>query len=662
MSTLSPWLSNLRKAVKLGLSSLYKEPPKTAVEWADADDGFYMSAESSYQEGKWITDPVQRAILNAMGNDLIRVVNLIKSARVGYTKLLVANIGYKIQHKRRNVLAYTPTDPDADEFSKRHINGLIRDVPLLLNLAPWFGRKHADNTINARRFANRKMLWCLGGKAARNYREKSADEVIYDELSKFDANIEGEGAPISLGDRRLQGATNPKSIRGSTPGIAGECQITKAVEESPHLLRYNIACPCCGGEQVLMWGGKDCAYGFKWEVDSLGQPTKAWYVCAHKGCEFYHHQMVEASEQGRWVCEKTGIWTRDSMDWFDQDGQPIATPQKVSFHIWTAYSTRTTWLEIVADWLNVKGDIEKLIAFVNTVLGEVWEADQSERLDWEVLYGRREIYPEVPDAALGLFGGIDTQDDRYEGRVWAIGAGEEKWLIHRFILHGDPASAELRRKVGVEIQRQFKRSDGTPMSVERWCWDAGGHYSDEVAEESIKHGVRWVIPIFGASAYGKPIANFPRRRKNKVYKTEVGTDNAKELIYNQLRIEVPQPWKPTPGCIHFPLADYCDEDELKQITAERKKPVMVKGKREMRWDSGGRRNEALDCLVYALAALRISQTRFGFDLEALERSRLSSSRDQGAPPPTKPRKKKSDQSAQDVNNAFLSTTGNSPWL
>ncbi|WP_438811609.1 phage terminase large subunit family protein [Pseudomonas lurida] len=49
-----------------------------------------------------------------MGNDLIAVVNVLKSARVGYTKMLVANKGYKIQHKKRNVLSWCPTDPDAD--------------------------------------------------------------------------------------------------------------------------------------------------------------------------------------------------------------------------------------------------------------------------------------------------------------------------------------------------------------------------------------------------------------------------------------------------------------------------------------------------------------------------------------------------------------------
>lgn len=660
MTTSQPWINDLGSAVKLGLQALYKEPPMTAVEWADKH--FYMSAESSYNEGKWETAPFQVAILNAMGNDLIKVVNFVKSARIGYTKLLMANIGYKIQHKRRNVMMWSPTDPDAEDISKSHVNGLIRDVPVLLELSPWFGRKHSDNTLDNKVFANRRNLWIRGGKASRNYREKSADEVIYDELSKFDADIEGEGSPTFLGDKRLDGAVYPKSIRGSTPKKEGSCQITKAAEESPYRLRFHVACPHCHKEQTLKWGGKDCEYGLKWEKSALNEAEKAWYCCEHCAGIFFHQDMVAASYAGRWICEVTGIWTRDAIDWFGSDDEPIRTPRSVAFYCWAIYSTWTTWLSLVDEWLKVKGDREKLITFINTTRGEVWEEDQGERVDWENLYGRREIYPctdHVPEQTLGLFGGIDTQDDRYEGRVWAFGAGEEMWLIRRFILTGDPASVELRRKVGIEINREFKRPDGTPMRVERWCWDAGGHYSDEVAEESIKHGVRWVVPIFGASTYGKPIANFPRRRKNKIYKTEVGTDNAKELIYGRLNIVVPQPWTETPGCIHLPLADWCDEDELKQLTAERKMPVMVKGKRELRWDSGGRRNEALDCLVYALAALRISQQRFGFDLDALEAGRLA-----GAKPVAAEviEKQTTNQTAQEVTNTFLSTTGGSPWL
>jgi len=105
-----------------------------------------------------------------------------------------------------------------------------------------------------------------------------------------------------------------------------------------------------------------------------------------------------------------------------------------------------------------------------------------------------------------------------------------------------------------------------------------------------------------------------------VYLTEVGTDNAKELIYNRLKNQpdVAMRDQPQPGVIHFPANDeICDEDELKQLTAETKRLKVVQGRRVYRWDAGGRRNEALDCLVYAVAALRISQQRFGLDLDAL---------------------------------------------
>lgn len=613
MNMSSPWLIDLTKAVKLGLQSLYKEPPLTASEWADKH--FYLSSESSYQEGRWETAPFQVAILNSMGNDLIREVNVVKSARVGYTKMLMANIGYKIQHKRRNILCYTPTDGDSDEMMKRHVESMIRDVPALLALAPWYGKKHRDNTTDAKVFSNKKVVWCLGGKAARNYREKSPDEVIYDELSKFDGDIEGEGSPTFLGDKRLEGATFKKSIRGSTPGIAGECQITKAAEEASRKMRFHIPCPCCGKEQVLKWGGPDTEFGIKYTKNEVGEAERAWYVCEHNGCEFEYHQAVEAAKEARWICEKTGIWTRDSHEWFGHDDQPALTPKSVAWYVWTAYSTFTTWLDIVSDWLKIGSDRDKLKTFVNTTLGETWEEDEGEKVEWEHLYARREVWEVLPERAVILVGFIDTQDDRYEGRVWAYGSGEESWLVDRWILNGDPASEELRRKVGLRLHDTYRRADGNVLRVALWGWDSGGHYTDEVYAESRKHGIMWVIPTKGHSIYGKPIADFPKtKHKSGTYLTMIGTDNAKETIYSRLRIQ-PQPGAAVPGCIHLPANDeICDEDELKQLTAERKVMKVVKGKRMHMWDAKGRRNEALDCCVGALAMLRVAQQRFGVDL------------------------------------------------
>ena len=60
-----------------------------------------------------------------------------------------------------------------------------------------------------------------------------------------------------------------------------------------------------------------------------------------------------------------------------------------------------------------------------------------------------------------------------------------------------------------------------------------------------------------------------------------------------------------------------DLTEAQQLTAEEQVEKWVDGRKKILWDSKKRRNEALDCFVYALAALRISISRWQLDLSAL---------------------------------------------
>lgn len=131
-------VNRLRHFVRAGLRSLFRPEPQTAVEWADAN--YYLPKESAYQEGRWETLPFQRAIMNAMGSDYIREVNVVKSARVGYSKMLLGVYAYFIEHKQRNTLIWLPTDGDAENFMKTHVEPTIRDIPSLLALAPWYGK------------------------------------------------------------------------------------------------------------------------------------------------------------------------------------------------------------------------------------------------------------------------------------------------------------------------------------------------------------------------------------------------------------------------------------------------------------------------------------------------------------------------------------------
>jgi phage terminase large subunit GpA-like protein len=77
----------------------------------------------------------------------------------------------------------------------------------------------------------------------------------------------------------------------------------------------------------------------------------------------------------------------------------------------------------------------------------------------------------------------------------------------------------------------------------------------------------------------------------------VGVDVAKETIYARLP-KAP----PGPGAMHFPLTR--DPSWFEQLTAEHCVTRYVKGYPKREWvKDAGRRNEALDCRVYAYAAL-----------------------------------------------------------
>lgn len=85
-------------------------------------------------------------------------------------------------------------------------------------------------------------------------------------------------------------------------------------------------------------------------------------------------------------------------------------------------------------------------------------------------------------------------------------------MVDRWILQGDPASAELRRKVGLKLHQQYQREDGVSMRVALWGWDSGGHYTDEVYEESKKHGLFWVIPTKGTTSTASRLQCSPTTR------------------------------------------------------------------------------------------------------------------------------------------------------
>lgn len=595
------------KAVKSGLKSLERKEPLMLSEYADKY--FYLSAESSYVQGQWISNPYQKGIMDCISNDDIREITWKKSARVGYTKIIVAAISYFAEHKKRSQAIWQPVDGDAEEFCKTEIDTMLRDVEIVRDVFPWYDKKHKNNTLSQKVFIG-STLYIRGAKAKKNFRRISVSVAYGDEIDAFDFGGAVGDNRIKLLSKRVEGATFPKIIVGSTPEKKGSSLIEAQLDLMECIFKFRIPCPKCDFVHPLIWGGKDVDGGMKWKGKD---PLTAKQQCPK--CKKLYTQSEYLSVWSR------GVWATDDGIWFDSDNifrnkknKIVDTPFNVGFVLWTAYSDMTSWSQIVRDWLGCKGNPSDLKTFINETLGEAWEEDDgADKLEHETIYHRREHYmAECPPGVAVLTAGIDTQDDRIEIQVDGWGIGEERWCINYKRLYGDPSRSMLWEKVFEFLRQEYKKVDGTKMNIRLACQDHGGHYSDEVNTFSKKCGILWLIPIKGSSKYAQPLATFPRKRnKNGVYLTMVGTDTAKELLYQRLKI-----FDPGPGYWHFPINQAFDGEYFRQLLNESRKSKWVRGIKQYYWDANGKRQEPFDCSVYSLAAIRILQQHMGVILEA----------------------------------------------
>ena len=615
------------KQVQIDCCKLLHAPaPQSSVAWAD--EHFYLSAESSGTQSRWRTLPYQKAILLTMTNDDVRNVSMIKSARVGYTKPLCIATAYFIAHRRRNGLIYQPTDSDAADFVADEINTTLRDVPELGNLLMCDPEKISRYNTTARKTFEGATLDVKGGKSARNYRRMTKDFVIYDELDGFDTDIDHEGSPLSLGDTRVETSSYPKSIRGSTPRVKGTSLIEECVIDSNMHFERHVPCPTCDHFFPLKW--KDLDY-------QDDDPGSAKFICPECQSEIHQNQFKAMDLRGRWLTE-SGIYLDDETGRFWQGDTLVEPPFSASFHIWSAYSYFTRWSEIVKEKIAAmqevkRGNVQRLKSFINVRLGETW-VEEGEKADDNQLKRHRETYAAtVPAGVKVLTAAIDTQDDRFEIEILGWGEGEECWSVRYIQLYGNLAKPEIWNILEEYLVDTYEGVDGEMFNIALTCIDSGGHFTSEVYNFCRRNHRRY-IPIKGHPQAGQPIAKMPTKVSNhKVYLTMVGTDTAKSLIYQRYKIA-----DAGPGYCHYPNTEEYGDEYFAMATAETKIKRYKRGVEYYEWQKEkSQRNEALDCRVYNLAAIRLLQANYGVKLKE---KLVIRSAEPALPPPPAPEPEK----------------------
>lgn len=558
--------------------------------------------------------PYQRGIMDAFHEPGVQVVVVMGSSQWGKTAVAVNVVAYHMKHDPCGILVVEPTvDPMAKDFARNRLEPVIAASPALREVVSRKRQKDASNTTLAKTFRG-GALSIGGANSASSLASRPVRLLVLDEVTRYPTELPGEGSTLAIAMKRTTAFRERKRIfMISSPGLRGGPIDTWHARGDQR--RYHVPCIACGTMQPYTWAM------VRWTDED---PRTARIHCA--SCD---HGMTDAERiavlgAGEWIAEQP-----------EREDKTI-----VSFHMWEAYSPFSSLAEIVAGFLRARakqkeGDRAEMHTWQNTTLGEPLEPDEGDGVEPMGLLMRRETYPprvDLPAGVCVVTMGVDTQDDRLEVLVWGWGPGEECWLVDRHTLPGNTEQPEPWQMLDEILEHQYAHANGLKLTIQGTCIDSGGHRTTMVYDYALRHAAQRVFAIIGREGQ-HPVVSSPSprrwgRQQRKVPLYTVGVDAAKALWMSRFMLT-----EKGRGYVHLPLTDWVDAELADQLTSERLVTKWHLGVPKQMWRKIRTRNDALDCAVYALAALKLLHP----DLDSLA-TRLDArtrARTPSPPPPPK---------------------------
>jgi phage terminase large subunit GpA-like protein len=590
--------------VASALASYLAPPPRVNVaQWAEGtryvakgpERGFWRNARTPY-----LVEPMECASSFSLYEQIV----MMFATQLGKTEVIYNAICERIANAPQDMMMVQPTLQDAKDHSNERFLPTVLHTPALEGKVAVRKSRDQSTSWRTRSIQNSFTLFFAGANSAASLASKPLGFAVADEADKFPADVDGEGPPIGLLEERMSNFARKKLIICSTPTIKEASEIERRYAASDRR-RYWVPCPHCSKPQLLVWG-QDKEYGIKWlkTPGGLARPETAVYICMHctKAIQEFHKTAMLAD--GKWHAEAPGA----------------GRGKVAGFHLNKLYSPLgwKSWVELVEEWEEAItqhriGNSSPLKKFKNSSLAETWE-ESSQGADHQILAKRAEPY-ELGTLARGvlmLTMGVDTHPDRLEARVWGYGYGEESWLCARHIIYGDPNVEEglpgspWSRLTEIRMTSLGRVGGGGQMFIEATAIDTQGQNTDAVYKYCRDHRNANVLAVRGDKDLGGAILKRPKLidvtwrgkiapRSLKLWNLCV--DTAKHVFYGRLRLS-----QAGPGFIHVPES-LRGTDEFEGMCAERLMPATVNGRQVMRWvNPPGKRNEPLDCAVYAYAA------------------------------------------------------------
>lgn len=573
----------------------------SSAQWADRFR--YLAVESAERHGKYSATltPWVPGILDALDDRNTWKIICMKAGQIAWTDGVLNNwLGRCIDLDPTPIIGLFPKEGTGKQYSDEKFAPMVTATPVLANKVDVRTSRKDGNSKLFKKFPG-GFLKFVGSNSPSNVKSTPAPRVFVEEPDDASINVGKQGDSIKLLEERTKTYARRKVVYGGTPSVKGLSTIEESYELGDRR-QFLVPCHDCNEAHALRWEN------VQWAEDETRQPhpiygkalpETAFYACPHCGSCWNDTQKNRNVRQGHW--------------------QATAPFRGIaSFHLNELYAPweGSKLARLVERFLEAQhrldlGDDTEMIVFVNSALGLPYEykGDQPEA---EVLAELALEYPEktIPVGGLILTAGVDVQQDRLAVIIRAWGRQEESWLIYWGELAGNPGDSAdpVWDELNEVLDATYRHTLGGSLSIRATSIDTSdGNTSDAVYKYVRRHMYKGVLAIKGASKLDKEIFSLPEKidtdgSNTKVAKYglklySVGTQKAKDLIAS--RIALKGHGQNRMHVYKDVRADYWD-----QMTSEVKAPHRSIRNKKVWQKRSGRRNEALDCEVYALHAAR----------------------------------------------------------
>lgn len=601
----------------------------------------------------------QKEMFQEMFNPRNREIVFKLASRLTKTWTVLAALGYWVSEQPRRIGVMWPKIGDGEDWSKKHLTDeLLKPNPFLEAIIPdGTGRRKSRNTILNKFFPGGYMS-IFGANVPGDLRRFKGNVLYADEIDAIDDAAQDSTDRSDEGDIlkqfHIRGTEfqDTVEIYCSFPSLKGRSKIDKK-HAAGDCRVWRVPCLKCGFDEWVMHR-RDLRY-------DKSSPEGARLECPH--CHALHddsarYQMSRITDKWTPTSEFRGIasFHANAMLW----------PHPVDREKYAGGFLHMLALEEIAATEADNPERERRV-IVNTRDAESYQPEHLGKIEHSALYKRREKYDPremLPPEVVFVTCGIDLQADRAEIKFKGFGVRTKSTEVSASSpsenqTSSDPSSEsreesssetsegrnlaivdELDKAIASSLVKQSWAIDyrvvrGSPLRIELWerlesvlrnaAWPhpSGAYISpglvlmdssyrpDEVYQFARRMADMKFFACEGAEQLGKAIIQKkPIKRGNPpCFVWEIGTHEAKDIIYQQLEITDPA----AQGYCHYPEIACFSEQYFRGLTIEESIMQRARDGNFYRFffkKSSNDRNEALDTEVYANAAEQIARPNY----------------------------------------------------